>query len=233
MEPMKTPNEKTLTVIIPGSAVDMLRGWSVMVYRSTVVGPTIACVLEPIDSALPTRVTLGGLHAYVTNIEPPFHECQIVEASLPTSQPLVPHTLYRFDGAEWLSDDHTPDDFLYGLCNGLEGRGSRLGFGLAQPISINGAASTLVPVNLEVLLGHSTTFFPANERYAIGVVRIAGIEAHPGLLLSTRTSAASLLASSSPCVPTLGPFSPLDFTHADRLIAEYSPDTNDFSVTPG
>lgn len=232
MDPWNTPSVKTLTIEIPRSAVGILRGWSVMVFRSTVVGPSVACVLEPVDPALPTRVSLGGIHAYVTNIVPPFRDCQIIEASLPTPQPLVPHTLYRFDGAGWLGDGHTPDDFLYGLYNGLEGRHSRHGFGLAQAISINGGEPAIIPVNLEVLLGRSTTFFPANMLYAIGVVRIAGIAARPGLLLPTGRVARRLLASTTPCVPTLGPFSPLDFAHADRLKAEYCPDTNAFIVTP-
>jgi len=204
-------------------------GFSVVLIKSTPQDYAVVCGLWPAAGGLPTTVSIDVLCAYASNFQGEFQNCLTISAGI-SSVPLVQDNIYEFNGTMFVQGGPTPSDFAYGLRNGGQ---TPITCGFCQDVTVNGQMAK-PPVYVQHLAPGSTTYFPTNDLFWLGVGQFLGLkDPQPGLLLSTSIIQAALESKSSQgCVVTLGPFTPVDFSETQSWVANYEPTSNSFQLQP-
>jgi len=205
-------------------------GYSVILVKSTAQSYSVVCGLWSAMGGLITNVGIGVLKAYASVYTAPFQDCVTIPVSLRSS--LVEGYLYLFDGTHFVQEEPIKSPFVYGLRNGNP---TPLTCGLCQDITVAGVPAT-PPVCVQSLLAGHRVYFPANNRFLLGVGKFLGLsEPQPGLLLSTSIIKMSqgFKLGQPTCVLTLGTFASVDFSASKpSWTASYQPQTGSFQFAP-
>jgi hypothetical protein len=208
--------------------------YSVILVKSTLQSYSVVCGLWPAMGGLTTDVGIGALKAYASVYTAPFQDC--VKISVNVRSSLVEGFLYLFDGTHFVQQGEVRPPFVYGLCNGKQPPLTPLTCGMCQDITVAGVVAA-PPVCVQSLQAKHTAYFPANNRFWLGVGKFLGLsEPQPGLLLSTsiiKVSQGHAKLGQPTCVLTLGSFASVDFSACKpRWTASYQPEIGSFQVAP-